>query len=253
MHLVAQQEEMDSQTIVTDRPSFSASSRTVPHKSLQVETGFLVDVNQSENSTDFSSTIMSFPTPMIRWGVFKGVELRLFNTFFRKKVNHPSVPIDERNKYGFGNLLAGTKINLTKAKGIIPEMAVLSHLMFPTGNAALRESESVLFDITFSMSHSLSDKFSLGYNLGWASSEGSNNGNGIYSLIFGYGISNKFSAFIEGFGFWENFETGTFSLDGGISYLIKPHLQLDIAGSKSFTQRNYYITLGFSMLFVKLY
>ena len=239
--------------IVTDRPSFSASSRAVPYKALQIETGFLVNVSKSESSTDFGSSTMSFPTPMVRWGVLKGVELRLFNTFFRKKDNHPSIPVDERNQYGLGNLIVGTKVNLTKAKGIIPEMAVLAHAVFQTGKVVVRESEKVLFDIAFSMTHPISDKYSLGYNLGYASSEESANGNGFYSVIFGFGISEKFSGFFEGFGLWKNFENGTFNFDGGLSYSIKPNLQLDMAAGTGFTQRNYFITIGFSMLFAELY
>jgi len=253
MNLVAQQEEVVNSTIVTDRPSFSASSRAVPHKSLQIETGFLVNVNKSVSLIDFGSTVMSFPTPMIRWGVFNGVELRLFNTLFTNKLKDPDIPKDERNKFGFGNLVVGTKINITKAKGLIPEMAVLSHVTFPTGDAAVRNSKKTVFDIVFSMTHPLSDKLSLGYNLGWTSVESNNNGNGIYSLIFGYGISDKFGVFIEGFGFWENFESGTINLDGGVSYLIKPNLQLDIGGGWGFTNESYFITVGFSMLFADLY
>jgi hypothetical protein len=253
LHIDAQQKEADTQIIVTDRPSFSASSQTVPYKSLQIETGYLINVNNSVSSIDFGSTVMSFPTPMIRWGVFKGVELRLFNTLFIKRLKNPVIPIDERSQFGFGNLVIGTKINITKAKGIIPEMAVLSHVTFPTGDAAVRNSEKTVFDITLSMTYPLSNKLSMGYNLGWTSVESNNNGDGIYSLIFGYGISNKFSVFIEGFGFWKNFESGTFSLDGGVSYLLKPNLQFDIAGGNNFTQRSYYITVGFSMLFVELY
>ena len=245
--------QIGAQSIVTDRPSFSASSQAVPHKSLQIETGFIVNVDKSKLSTGFSSTVMSFPTPMVRWGVFKGVELRLFNTLFNKRTTDPTIPVDEQNQFGFGNLVVGTKINMTKAKGIIPEMAVLSHVTFPTGDAAVRNSEKTVFDIVLSMTHPLSNRLSLGYNLGWTTVESNDNGDGIYSLIFGYGIWNKFGVFIEGFGFWENFESGTINLDGGVSYLIKPNLQLDIGGGWGFTNESYFITVGFSMLFADLY
>ena len=247
------QPDEDSVIIVTDRPSFSASSRTVPHKSLQIETGFLMDVFNAENAQDFKSMEQSFPTPMIRWGAFKGVEFRFFNTFFRKKTEDPTVPEEDRNSYGFGNLWVGTKINITKEKGIRPEIAVLSHLIFPTGNPDVRISDELEFDILFSISHRLYDRFRLGCNLGWASSQESKNGDGIYSLILGYGISDKFSVFIEGYGFLIDMNSGTFSLDGGISFLLKPNMQFDIAGGKDFTFNSYFISLGFSVLFAQLY
>jgi len=247
------QPDETSVSIVTDRPSFSASSRTVPHKSLQIEAGFSMDVFNAKNSQDFKTSEQSFPTPMIRWGAFKGVEFRLFNTFLRKKTEDPTVPVEDRNSYGFGNLIVGTKINITKEKGVRPEIAVLSHLIFPTGHPDVRLFDELEFDILFSLSHRLFDKFSLGCNLGWASVADSKNGDGIYSLILEYGISDKFSAFIEGFGFLVDMNSGTFELDGGISYLLKPHMQFDIAGGRGFTTNSYFISFGFSILFAQLY
>lgn len=244
----AQQENIE-----TDRPSFSASSRSVPHKSLQIETGFSMDKFNSQNSEDFKTTEQSFPSAMIRWGAFKGVEFRLFNTYLWKRTEDPTIPVEDRKSYGFGNLIVGTKINITKEKGIRPEIAVLSHLIFPTGHPDVRLFDELEFDIIFSLSHRLSNKFSLGCNLGWATAQDSKNSDGIYSLIVGYGISDKFSAFIEGFGFLVDMNSGTYNLDGGISYLLKPHMQFDIAGGRGFTNDSYFMSFGFSVLFAQLY
>jgi hypothetical protein len=239
-------------TINTDRPDLTESSRAVPHKSLQIETGFLMDVINPENSGKYKTTLYSFPTPLIRWGLFKGIELRLFNTLISSTTEDPTIPVDERKSFGIGNLSIGTKINLLKEKGFRPEMALIAHLNLPTGSHEV-SPDRIIFNIALSMSHTLSKKLSLGYNLGWFNGDDNNNGNGYYTLALGYGISPKFGVYIEGYGFFPNLDSATISLDGGFTYLLKPHMQFDISGGKGITFDTYFISFGFSVLFAQLY
>ena len=250
-NLIAQEPEQ-TPTIITDRPDLTESSRAVPHKSLQIETGFLMDVVDPERSDLFKTTVYSFPTPLIRWGMFKGIELRLFNTLISTKTEDPSIPVDDRKSFGVGNLTVGTKIDITTEKGVRPEIAILVHFTFPTGGHEI-SPDRFIFNSSLSFSHTLSEKFSLGYNLGWFSGDDNKNGNGFYTLAIGYGISPKFGVFIEGYGFFPNLDSATISVDGGFTYLLKPNMQFDISAGKGITFNTYFISFGFSVLFAQLY
>lgn len=246
------QDSLITPIINTDRPDLTESSRAVPARSLQIETGFLMDVINPKSADAYKTTLYSFPTPLIRWGLFKGIELRLFNTLISSNVEDPTIPVDERKSFGIGNLSIGTKIDLLKEKGIRPEMALIAHINLPTGSHEV-SPDQVIFNISMSLSNTLSHKFSLGYNLGWFNGGNNDNGNGYYTLALGYGISPKFGVYIEGYGFFPNLNSATISIDGGFTYLLKPHMQFDISGGKGITFDTYFISFGFSVLFAQIY
>lgn len=246
------QDSLQITIINTDRPDLTESSRAVPHKSLQIETGFLMDVINPESSDKFKTTIYSFPTPLIRWGLFKGIELRLFNTLISTKNEDPTLSLNDRKSFGVGNLTVGTKIDLATEKGLRPEMAILVHFNFPTGGHKISPDRFV-FNSSLSFSNTLSEKFSVGYNLGWFNGDENKNGNGFYTLAIGYSISQKFGMYVEAYGFFPNLNSATISLDGGFTYLLKPHMQFDISAGKGITFDTYFISFGFSVLFVQLY
>ncbi len=110
------------------------SSRAVPHKSIQIETGVLMFVEQPTEPTEFKTTLYQFPAVLARIGLFKNVELRIFNQFINEKTHNPSLPKKQRSTYGMDNVQVGTKINLTTESGLRPEIALLSHIVLPVGN-----------------------------------------------------------------------------------------------------------------------
>jgi len=150
------------------------------------------------------------------------------------------------------NVQVGTKINLTTEKGLRPEIALLSHIVLPVGNQQ-PENNTPLVNLIFSLSHTLSNKFSLGYNLGWSSDNVHQNGIGIYTVALGYSISDNLGFFIEGYGFVNNLETATLSVDGGFTYLLSPKIQLDISAGKGISENNYFLSAGFSILIPQVF
>ena len=241
------QQNLDTEAIVTDRPDLTESSRTVPHKSIQIETGFLMFIEQPSISSEFPVTIYQFPTTLVRVGFYKNVELRVFNQLVNERTNNPSTPLNERSTYGVDNLQLGTKINLTTEKGLRPEIAVLSHVVLPLGTDEFKNAKT-LFNLVLSLSHSLSDKLSLGYNLGWTTDDINPKGTGTYTLAFGYPISSKLGFYLEGYGALKNMETATLGIDGGFTYLLNNNIQLDASAGKSLTAENYFFSAGFSWL-----
>lgn len=68
---------------------------------------------------------------------------------------------------GSGDTTVGVKVKLREEEGWLPEMAFLSHMGLPTGEAPF-SSERLDPDYRVAFSHTLSDQLSFGYNLGQA-------------------------------------------------------------------------------------
>ncbi|MCF6294946.1 MAG: transporter [Flavobacteriaceae bacterium] len=67
-----------AQTIVTDRPVQTESSSTVPKGSFQIETGVLFGSTKVEG-VSIRQTLA--PSTLFRYGITKGIEIRLVNQF----------------------------------------------------------------------------------------------------------------------------------------------------------------------------
>ena len=245
-NLIWAQQETDS-IIITDRPDLTESSITVPYKSIQLETGLLVFVDDASNTSEFKTTLYQFPAILIRYGLFKNIELRVFNQFVKESVNNPLIPNKERSTYGIDNLQLGTKINLVKENGIWPEIAILSHVVLPLGSANFKNAKT-LANIVFSLSHTVSNRFSIGYNLGWTTDGVNQNGSGTYTFAMGYGVSKKVGCYLEMYGLLKNMESLTIGFDGGFTYLISNNMQLDLSAGRGVSENNYFFSAGYSVL-----
>jgi len=62
--------------IVTDRPDLTESSRAVPHKSIQLETGVLMFVEEPLNIAEHKTTLYQLPATLVRIGLFKNIEFK---------------------------------------------------------------------------------------------------------------------------------------------------------------------------------
>ncbi|MEJ2113997.1 MAG: hypothetical protein P8X62_10030 [Flavobacteriaceae bacterium] len=69
---------LNSQSIITDRPDQTESSSTIEKGSLQIETGILVGFT---NNNDFSEEQLLAPTTLFRCGISKGFEISLILLF----------------------------------------------------------------------------------------------------------------------------------------------------------------------------
>jgi hypothetical protein len=68
-----------SQQIDTDRPDQTESSSIIPHKSFQIESGFLIEFD--EMNTSYGTTSNTLPTTLFRYGLFDWLELRLVTEY----------------------------------------------------------------------------------------------------------------------------------------------------------------------------
>lgn len=230
--------------LITDRPDRVESSVTVPHKSLQIETGCLYE--HSEDDLLETSSFL-YNSTLLRYGLLENLELRLGVEYEDSKTLIKETD-EESSLSGLLPLSIGVKVNITEQDGFIPEMALLSHLALPNTGLEDFQSETLTPDMILSMSYELSPKLSTGVNVGAEWNDGSSKAAGVYSWVFGIALNDKAGAFIETYGSFakdEDFENG---IDGGLTYLIRPNLQIDIAGGFAVTENlpDYFIGAGLS-------
>ncbi len=227
---------MYGQKIITDRPDQTESSSTIPKGSLQIESGLLLGFAENDN---ISLREILAPTILFRYGISKGIEIRVVNQFVSIKNKTTSKEIS-----GITDLEIGTKIQLLKKEGVNTEIAFLSHAVLPTGSKDV-SFEKVGTVNKISISHQINDKLSLGYNLGY-SYYGVDNGFLIYSLVLGIAINEKVGIYLEPYGQVGIFDEYLSNFDAGFTYLVKDNLQLDFSFGTGINYTMNYISVGFS-------
>jgi hypothetical protein len=212
--------------LITDRPDQTESSSTVPQKTLQIETGFVLE-NFSYDNIEFQN--LGLGTTLLRYGVWDNFELRLGSYYQQSKVKSNDLDIDSTQS-GMGPILAGFKVYVIEEKGIRPEISILADLTLNKVGKLDYRPTYTYSTIKISASHTLSDFFSLGYNLGFASDGENANGLFVYSLVLGMSITDKFGGFAEIYGTSAEGDDPHTRADAGFTYLLRPNLQLDISG-----------------------
>lgn len=218
--------------LVTDRPDATESSSTVGKGILQIETGGLYESFKDNNIKFESST---FNTTLIRYGILSNMEIRLGWDFVEgvTKVNGKKL---NNVTSGFSPLLLGVKVDIAEEKNGWPEIALIGHVfpLFTASNDYRPESTGV--DFRFSLSHTLSEKSSLGYNLGAEWKDDSPEAAGVYTLAYGYSISEKFGMYLELYGDLPEDNKANHYWDAGLTYLVSNNLQFDIYAGTSITK-----------------
>jgi len=225
---------LQAQSILTDRPDQTEGSSTIGRGDLQIELGVLIGfTGESGNST---RQILA-PTTLFRYGITKGIELRILSQFETAKTGDIEIE-------GISDLQIGTKIQILKDPTKNIEIAFLSHLIVPTGTTELSlDKVGSINDL--SISHSLSENVGLGYNLGY-NYYGVGQGDLAYTIALGVSVNDKVGVYIESFGDLVEFEDHLTSFDAGFTYLQNDQLQFDFSFGTGINHTMNYISLGFS-------
>lgn len=211
--------------LITDRPDQTESSAVVPHKSLQIETGFI----WSNDANDaFKQTNTTYNSTLLRYGLLKNFELRL-GMEYNKELLEDKLTNVENSIKGISPLHVGFKINITEEKGLMPEMAILGGLNMPfTANEDFKTDYTGIV-IRFAFTHTLSDRFSFAYNLGTEWDGDSAIPGYFYSAVLGASLADRFGLFAEFYGtFYEN-NSQEHLFNAGVTFLVIPNLQLDVS------------------------
>lgn len=231
-----------SADLITDRPDQTESSSTVPKNSLQIETGFIYE-NFNNDNVEFQN--LGLGTTLLRYGVWDNFELRLGAYYQQSKVKSDDFNIDSTQS-GMGPILAGFKVYVIEEKGFRPEISILADLTLnKVGKLDYRPSYTYS-TIKISASHTLSNFFSLGYNVGFASDGENAKGLFVYTVVLGMSISDRFGGFAEVYGTSAEGDSPHTRADAGLTYLLRPNLQLDVSGGTGLdgSVNMYFVSLG---------
>jgi len=234
--------------LITDRPDQTESSTVVPHRSLQIETGFLQENSKNENDEIKS---FAYNTTLLRYGLLDNFELRLGLEFLSEETKAGSADFVNTSK-GLSPIYTGFKVKIADEDGWRPEMAFLGGLVLPFTASDDYKPEYSAADIRFSFAHTLSESMSLGYNFG-AEWDGETAVPGyFYSLALGVGLTDKLGAFVEGYGLLPEDGNSEHMFDAGLTYLFTPNFQLDISGGVGINEyaTDNFLSVGFTYRFL---
>lgn len=233
----------DHPELITDRPDQTESSAVVAPGYVQIETGFVYSREAGDSGA------LEYPTTLLRVGVVDRLEARIGVPGFVSE-------FEGNNATGLGDAELGLKLRLIHENGPRPEIALLASTSVPIGHDAFSSDR---FDpaFRFAFSHTLTERFSLGYNAGaaWETAptpSGKTTTTALqYTIAGGIGITEKLGAFVELFGDIGLSAPGgpAHSLDGGLTYLIRPDIQFDVSAGFGLTEEapDYFLGAGISV------
>lgn len=236
------QETETLDALITDRPDATESPTAMPKGFLQVETGAFYENFESDN---FKTEDFTYNTMLVRYGLLENLELRLgYNyTDSKEKFNNTEIA----SITSFSPILLGFKVGIAEEKGAMPEIGFLGHLNLPFSvNKDIRPINTGV-DFRFSFAHTLCQKSSLSYNLGAAWNNDNPEAAYLYTIAYGYSLSDKFGAYIELYGDFPENNKANHLWDAGLTYLISNNVQLDATVGKSITEgQNILLSAGIS-------
>lgn len=247
--LNAQEEtQNDLESIVTDRPDQTEASSTVGKGVLQIETGGLYE---SFEDNSVKSENYTLNTTLIRYGILDNFELRLGWDFVEgiTKVNGTKL---DNIMSGFSPLLLGAKIDIAEENGAMPEIALIGHV-FPIFTASTDyRPETTGVDFRFSLAHTLSERSSLGYNIGAEWGNDSSEATAIYTIAYGYSLSDNIGFYAELYGDFPEDNSANHLWNAGFTYLANNDLQFDATIGTSITKgQDLLLGLGLSYRILK--
>jgi hypothetical protein len=218
--------------LVTDRPDQTESTAIVPAGRTQIEAGATF-VREDEDGVRVE--LLQAPGTLVRIGLAERVELRLgWDGWLEDEITLGDLKARED---GFGDAEVGAKVGLREGAGLSPAIALIAATSVPVGE---KPFSSERFDPSFrlSVSHDLAGGIGLGYNAGVeTASEPARDGDyttlssAIYTLAAGFPAGDRAGIFVELFGDVPMSAEGgpAHSFDTGVTYLLRPNLQLDLA------------------------
>jgi len=221
-----------SQEIITDRPDQTESSSTIKIGDLQIESGALLIEHHA-----YGEKRLYLPTILIRLGLTKTVELRLLNQFEYNIFKTSS-------KSGFNNLEVGLKVQLFQQESRRTELAFLSHIVLPTASKLFNQNEFSVIN-KLCVSHASNNNIGFGYNIGY-NYHNNQTGDFTYSLVCGYGISDKINTYIEPYGEISELNKHISNINMGITYLLKKNIQLDYSFGTGLNHTFNFMSIGCS-------
>ena len=211
-------------SIVTDRPTDSASPELVPRRSFQLELGYKFSRFGGESEAPDTHVL---PDLLARYGVSRSIEARLVATGWTFRRGDAVA--------GFNDISLGAKLALAQERSARPQMAVLLDVSLPVGGRGFT-SDYVIPKILFLGANTLTHRLGLTYNLGTSlvtSSSGTESTTNVdlhYAVALGGSVAGPFTLFGELYGAVAlgSDRVDRHSLQAGTTVLARTNLQLDL-------------------------
>ena len=225
------QEELP--TFSADRPGYTTGADVVPLHKVAWENGF------SYESSPGGTHCLTLSNTMVRYGIFKNMELRLGMDFLMFNNGQAMEPT-----FAFSPLVFGTKIKVYESSNWLPSVSVLAELKSPhVGSKELLPSHLApsmyaLFE------HSINDWFWICYNAGleW---DGETAAPQTYlALAVGFGITDNIGAFVETYNYLHPEGEHQFMTEFGLTWMPIRRLQLDLECDLDFKHLGKYYAIG---------
>lgn len=218
--------------LVTDRPDQTESSRTVPAGMLQIEAGMVQEWDQRPEDVMTRDIRSLSGSMLLRYGLLERFELRLGNGYLKQDFEGGGF---NRTVDGFEPVTAGIKYWITDETGWIPEAAIITSITLSDfGEETIRPRNTALSTVV-AMSHSLGTAVSAGISAGYLFDGSTPDGTGYYSAVLGVSALKNTGLFAEAYGYLDKGKIPVHLADGGITYQIRPNLQLDLSAGFGIT------------------
>ncbi len=224
--------ELSGPDLVTDRPDQTESPVVVPVGTVQAEIGALFSVDDQGGTR---TRTVEAPGTLARYGLHPRLELRLAWAGWIEDESRGAGGRSRVSEAADPEL--GVKVSLSSARGARPEMALLAHVSLPLGGGTVGSPRADP-SVRLSAAHTFSDRVGLGWNLGWEAAsyrdtigEVHTRTRFVYTASLGVELAERCGAFIELFGDLPASDPApaAHSLDGGVTFLLAPRVQLDLA------------------------
>ncbi len=226
----AQHKATPLETLVTDRPDATESPNTVHKGYIQFETGGLYE---SFETNGFKTESYVYNTTLVRYGLLDNLELRLGWDLLETQVTSNQTRVSSN---GLNPLLLGVKVAISEEHAWLPKVGLIGHLFLPFIASNDFKPETTGIDFRFAFSHTLSDTSNLSYNIGAQVGDDSSELSYVYTIAYGYSVTNKFGAYVELYGDLPENSNPNHLWDAGVTYLIPDNFQLDATVGTSITE-----------------
>ena len=259
----------EEEPLVTDRPDFTEASSSVGAGRVQLESGYTFTLANDRN-TRVSDHV--FPEFLLRVGLTDEVELRIgwLGLIFSRELDRATGSKDTAD--GGADMDLGFKLELGEQQGWVPETAVITAITLPTGGNAF-SAGNIQAIANFLYSWEVTDCFSLGGSTAVAALHqdvtealfvgGTGGivtlhqvGDGFVqmnqSVTAGLALTEEIGSYLEWFGFFRTDAADNgpeHYLNGGLTYLINPNLQVDWRAGFGLNERsvNFFTGAGFAV------
>ena len=255
-------QDSNSITNISDNLGYTTSSRAIYKGSLLTGIGFgYSEVKAQSIGYDFSNKTITAPGISIGYGLFNNIDFHVnvgmqYQEYNLTQIYSGDTTKNHGSSYKVNSFGFGTKINLFKQKGWVPQLAYSLEVntLFDSQNSLSYMNNTLAF------AYYLGEKFRLGGNLGlrtrlYVSGDSEGSSHLFYSLNLRY-------EFIDGFGAFLDFKPANISdyimnSQVGLFYRLNNNMQLNLnAGKLLFTEPNFptkitFISGGFSWLLLR--